>query len=485
VRPRQLFHPLPFRAPISLRNLLILLNLGAIIPLLVIIGLVVYSLQHRFLLADARDRLVGFVSADVSAMTDRDLTRLAVALGENLRVIGADVFVKDQNGKPVPPALGTGPWLDENQHRLAAETKESSIQTIAGEKTGTRRLVYLAALVDEQGAVLGTVEASLPLEPVDAELAALRRWLIIILGGAAGISVLLAVGISWMATRPLETLVGTAQRVGRGDLSHRAGLPMIGEVRTLAQTFNTMLDRIQLALEQQARSAEEMRHFAADASHELRSPLAVIRSGSEMLEKALGRGDTAETGSILSMLRHEIDAMTGLVDNLLFLARLDQSGGDETRGVNFSAVEPFPLLEEVYERAQLLANERILKLEWPSHAVAEVNADRELLRRALNNLVENAIKYTPAGKNIRMRIESGPQNCRFMIQDEGPGLSPEQLPRIFERFYRTDNTRSRRQPGTGLGLAIVNAIAQTHLGKVEVVSVEGSGSTFILEIPNF
>jgi signal transduction histidine kinase len=490
VNRRKSFHPFPFRAPIALRNLLILLYLGALIPLLVVIGLVVYSLQQRFLLADARDRLVDFVSADVAALDGSDLTRLAVTLGDDLRVLGADVFVKDGSGKPVPPALGTGPWLTDDQHRLARDSKESSLLTIPGSDGSlrTRRLVYLAVVLDAQQSVLGTVEASLPLAPVDAELAALRQWLTIILSTAAALSVLLALGISWMATRPLQALVETAGRVGRGDLSHRAELPMIREVRLLAETFNAMLDRIQAALAQQARTADEMRRFAADASHELRSPLAVLRSGSDILEKALDHGDRGEAGTILGTLRQEIDVMSRLVDNLLFLARLDQAGAGSAGGPAFAAVEPFPLLEEVFERAQLIAADRLLKLEWPAQTPGEIRADREMLRRALNNLVENGIKYTPAGKSVTLSLAAGERCCRFIVRDEGPGIPADQLPRIFERFFRADSARSRaaaagRPAGTGLGLAIVNAIAQAHGGSVSAQSSEGRGSVFVLEIP--
>lgn len=501
------FHPFPFRRPVSLRDLLILLYLGALIPLLVLIGLVVYSLQQRFLMNDLRDRLVGFVAADVGTMEGNDLTRLAVTLGEDLRVLGADVFVQDAQGKPVPPALGTGPWMSDADHRSARDNRESRLLTIPGPTAGSQRLVYLVTILDDRSTVLGSIEASLPLEPVQAELAALRRWLTIILGLAAAVSVLLALGIAWMATRPLSALVQTAARVGQGDLGHRAVLPMISEVRSLAETFNAMLDRIQASLARQERTAEEMRRFAADASHELRSPLAVLSSGSALLEKALERGDRGETGTILGMLRQEIDAMSGLVDNLLFLARLDQAAAGDDNGPVFTSVVPLPLLEEVYERGLLLANGRCLKLDWPAQPIRAVRADREMLRRALNNLVENALKYTPPGKSVYLELEPAHAACRFVVRDEGPGIPEELLPRIFERFYRIDAARTRsgslsgglsdrlqpgkdaaqtsaqNQPGTGLGLSIVSAIVQALGGSISVQSRIGSGSTFIVEIP--
>jgi hypothetical protein len=164
------------KSRLSFRGLIVLLYLGTLIPLLTLIGLVVYRTQQNFLITETRDRLTGFVQAGVSSLTPgADLTNLSVALGEHLRVLGAALFVKDATGRPVPPALGTGPWLDDAAHRSVREQRTGSLQTIpAG---SSRRLVYLVPILDVQGNVLGTVEASLPLDTIESELAALRRWL--------------------------------------------------------------------------------------------------------------------------------------------------------------------------------------------------------------------------------------------------------------------------------------------------------------------
>lgn len=470
------------KAGLSFRGLIVLLYLGSLIPLLALIGLVVYRLQQNSLINDAQERLTEFVRADVASNAPgADLTDLTVLLGEHLRVLGADLFVKDAGGRPVPPALGTGPWLDDAAHRTALETQTGSLQTISA--GSSRRLVYLVPILDTQGNVLGTVEASLSLDTIESELAALRRWLTWIIGAAAMLGVLFSFIIAGVSIRQLDGLLRTSREVAQGNLTSRAPLPQVSEVRDLTSTFNNMLDRIQAAINRQAQLTDEMRRFATDASHELRSPLAVLRNGFEMLEKARSRGDEAQAHDILNLMNGEVDSMTSLVDNLLFLARLDQAGSRIENLPGKAPLDPFPLLEEVYERALVLATGQILRLEWPDRPIPPLLADREMIRRALNNLVENALHYTPAGREIHLRVEAGEQTCRWIVQDQGCGMHPEQLARVFERFYRGDQSRDRQLPGAGLGLPIVAAIAQVHGGSIHAASRPGEGATFTLELP--
>jgi two-component system, OmpR family, sensor kinase len=470
------------KARLSFRSLIVLLYLGSLIPLLTLIGLVVYRSQQTFLITDLHERLTEVVRADVTSLPpSTDLTNLSVLLGEHLRVLGADLFVKDADGSPVPPALGTGPWLDDAAHRAVREKRAGSLQTIPAGSSG--RLVYLAPILDAQGNVLGTVEASLPLDTIESDLAALRRWLTWITGAAAMLGVLFSLIIAWVSIRQFDGLLRASREVAQGNLSSRAPLPQVSEARDLTNTFNDMLDRIQTAINRQARLADEMRRFATDASHELRSPLAVLRNGLEMLERARRLGDEAQEQAILKLMNSEVDSMTSLVDNLLFLARLDRADARIESLPNEAPLAPLPLLEEVYERAQMLATGQILCLDWPDHPIAPVRADHEMIRRALNNLVENALRYTPTGREIHLRVEADEHTCRWIVHDQGCGMQPEQLARVFERFYRGDHSRDRHGPGAGLGLPIVAAIAQAHGGTVHAESRPGEGATFTLELP--
>lgn len=467
----------------SYRTFFISLYLGSLIPLLVVIGLLVYGIQQRFMVNSTRSRLSEFVQAAVEpvTVTENTLNRLAVSLGDQLRVLGADVFVKDAQGEPVPPALGTGPWLDDSQHQQALASGQGTYSQI---QTGeTDRLVYLAPILDDLGQPLGTVEASLNLQFIETELAALRRWLVIVVSGAAVLSVLLSLAVAEVARRPLGGLIRTAGQVARGDMDSRAPLPGVQEPRQLAVTFNTMLDRIQASMHAQAQTTEEMRRFAADASHELRSPLAVFQNGVDMLEKALARQDIDQVEQVLGLLRSETTSMARLVDDLLLLARMEAAPAKTGRELTLTAIEPVPLLEEVYERAVLIGKGQQLELVWPASQVDAVYGDRELLRRALNNLVENALRHTPPGRHIYLKINPLPAACQFIVEDEGSGIPAEDIPYIFERFYRGDTARTRQQPSTGLGLAIVRAIVLAHNGQIQVESEPGRGSRFTLTVP--
>ncbi len=479
---------------LSFQSLIILVFLGSMIPLMVMVGLVVFRLQQSYLINDAQSRLIGFVQAGVEQYTGQnDLTTLAVNLGEHLRVLGADLFIQDADGNPVPPSLGTGPWLSDGQHQAARQSLTSTVQMI-GEGSAAR-IVYLATVVDKTGLLLGSVEASLPLAAIQDQLDALRRWLILIITLASAVSVLLIVSLSRLMTRPLKSLVDSVEQVRTGHLEQRAPVPDVEELRQLAVTHNLMLDRISADFEKLTQLAENMRQFAADASHELRSPLSVFRSSVDLLSRftatdSRGAADSAvdrcavvsneQFAEILAILRKEVDTMTLLVENLLLLASLDQPEETLASVLHREELHPFPLLEEVYERSLLLVQGQQIELVWPNGEINPIWADREMVRRSLNNLVENAIRYTPPGKKISLSVENSDEYCRFIVEDQGPGIPSDQLPRIFDRFFRSDASRSRQTSGTGLGLSIVAAIVWAHSGEVQVESHPGQGTRFCL-----
>ncbi|MEN6410286.1 MAG: HAMP domain-containing sensor histidine kinase [Anaerolineaceae bacterium] len=463
----------------SFRGFIILLFIGGMIPLLVMVGLVVYRLQQSYLVNESQNRLIDFVQSGVKQYSgDADLTVLAVNLGERLRVLGADMFIQNAAGNPVPPSLGTGPWMDNAAHQSVRNSKTSMMQII--HSGSDARMVYLAAISDPTGKLLGSVEASLPMSEIIDQLAALRRWLILITAIASGLAVLLAIHLSGIITRPLKSLIQSAEKVRQGNLDTRAEIPGVQELGQLAITYNQMLDRISEDMKQQVMQADNMRRFAADASHELRSPLSVFRNSVELLEKASNQNDHTRCAEIQTILHKEADSMTVLVENLLLLARLDQPGEGAANQLHPEIIHPFPLLEEVYERSKILTQGQQLELLWTTADNPPIWADREMLRRALNNLVENAIAHTPVGKKITLSLEVRNDRCCFVISDQGSGIAPDEFPKIFERFYRSDESRNRQVPGTGLGLAIVAAIVRAHKGEIQVESELGKGTCFRL-----
>lgn len=259
--------------------------------------------------------------------------------------------------------------------------------------------------------------------------------------------------------------------IGNADLSRRVseGLPD-DEVGKLARTFDGLLARIEGAMARE-------RQFTADASHELRSPLAALKGE---ISVALNRPrSAAEYRDTLSELETSVDDMTHVVEDLLTLAR--------TNNDTQPAAQPIEVVEMVMgvcDRMMVLAHEKSLELRVKLSADQPVvTGDRSQLTRVVTNLVDNAIRYTPTGGVVEVRVSRNATHALVEVQDTGIGIAPEHVPHIFERFYRTDSARSRENGGTGLGLAIAQAIMQRHSGDIVVASEAGVGTLFTVRLP--
>jgi len=338
---------------------------------------------------------------------------------------------------------------------------------------------------------------------------AVQRLITINLFG--GISVLLfaaTIGAELIrrSMRPLSQIEKTASAIAAGDLSQRVPDPEpdnprpVTEVGSLARSLNTMLAQIETAFtaqaaseaaaresEQTARHSEErMRRFVADASHELRTPLTTIRGFAELYRQ--GAVSTPEqTAEVVQRIENEAARMGLLVEDLLLLARLDRE-----RPLKLGPVELRVLAAEAVEAARVVAPDRQVSLVTaPDSGHLVVRGDDARLRQVIGNLLSNALTHTPAGTPVIVRLASdpadGPTGTAIVeIHDRGPGLTPEQQERVFERFYRADPARTRRADGTvstGLGLAIVAALVAAHEGVVEVDSQPGVGATFRVRLP--
>lgn len=314
-----------------------------------------------------------------------------------------------------------------------------------------------------------------------------------------GISVLLfaaTIGAELIrrSMRPLSQIEKTASAIAAGDLSQRVPDPEAEnpepktEVGSLARSLNTMLTQVeaaftaQAASEAAARSSEErMRRFIADASHELRTPLTTIRGFAELYRQ--GAVTTPEkTAEVVQRIESEASRMGLLVEDLLLLARLDRE-----RPLKLELVELRVLASEAVEAARVVAPDRDISLVvTPDAGSLVVSGDDARLRQVIANLVGNALTHTPPGTPVIVRLTSRDGQAVVEVHDRGPGLSPEQQDRVFERFYRADPARTRRADGTvgtGLGLAIVAALVAAHSGTVEVESQRGVGATFRVVLP--
>jgi two-component system OmpR family sensor kinase len=347
-----------------------------------------------------------------------------------------------------------------------------------------------------------TVALATRLDDVDATVRQLRS--INLLVGLFVLGGLAVAGYAMVrsALRRLEEMEQTAGAIAGGDLTRRVvDADPSTEVGRLGQALNVMLDQIETAFrERQAsegralESEARMRQFVADASHELRTPLTSIRGFAELYRHGAAHDLTA-TADLLGRIEGEATRMGVLVDDLLLLARLDQQ-----RPLASAPVDLVALARDAAEAARIRARDREITLVADDKVV--VTGDEARLRQVVGNLVDNALTHTPAGTPVEVRVnreeavrgraggrgrDGGREDRRpsavLAVRDEGPGLTPEQAERVFERFYRTDAARSRPGGGAGLGLSIVAAIAAAHGGRAEVDSTPGEGTTVRVVLP--
>ena len=276
--------------------------------------------------------------------------------------------------------------------------------------------------------------------------------------------------LSRRTLKPIDSLTNTARRISSSDLSRRVEVgPADDELSRLAETFNEMIERLQTSFEKQNR-------FVSDASHELRTPIAVIKGYADLIDQ-WAKDDPQILEESVAAIRKEANGMTALVEQLLFLARGD-SENLKPKKENFPA---FGLLHEIVEESRLVAPNRCFE-ETVSENL-QVYADRKLLKQALRALINNAVKYTPGKGTIQLAASDDSDGVKMYVTDTGIGIPENELPKIFDRFYRVDEDRSREKGGSGLGLSIVKGIVDAHGGNITVESEKGKGTSVSIYLP--
>ena len=305
----------------------------------------------------------------------------------------------------------------------------------------------------------GAVITAIDLSPTDRALHRIGFWAVLIGGIGVAIAAALAAFVAAAALRPIRRLTAAAENVAAtGDLTERVDVTTEDELGRLAAQFNAML----AALES---SVGAQRRLVADASHELRTPLTAVRTNIDLLRE--GKLPEEEAGHALAEASVELDALTRLVSDLVELAR------GEERKLRLEDVQLDDLVASTVERAQARAPQVTFVT---ALSPTQVRADPVLLERAVSNLLDNAVKYSPDGAPIEVSVRGG----EVVVADHGPGIADEDLPRVFDRFYRAATARSK--PGAGLGLAIVREAAEAHGGRATAES-SPSGARFRLVLP--
>jgi len=313
-------------------------------------------------------------------------------------------------------------------------------------------------------------QIAVPTARVDHEIVVLKRILV----SAAAALLLIAAGGGWVlacrALAPVDVITRRARQITELDLSQRFNLLQDDELGRLATAFDDMISRLDAAFERQ-------KHFTADASHELRTPLTVMQADAELtLARPRSNAEYRET---IERMAEETAHLTTVVSSLLTLTRIDV----DLAGIARAPVALDQLLADLIAGINILAEERAITVAADHLTPVTIQGDAKRLRQLFSNVLDNAVTYTlPAGR-VMVELEKISEGARVRVSDTGIGIASEHLPRIFERFYRTDASRAHNTGGTGLGLAIAHAVIQAHHGAITVQSALGAGTTFTISLP--
>jgi signal transduction histidine kinase len=453
-----------------IRHRLVAAVVATLAAVMVITGVVVVSLLEKRLVAAIDEQLAQLTEflPPVPGLLEGDHVTMPPefdAPPHAILDVGADGQIR--SAIPSGPATRRDPLPD-----LAGLPANSPPVTLppTGEEGPSYRAIGVA-LPDG-----GMLVAAVPLTGVESTLAETRR---ILLAAGAG-ALVVAATIVWLSIRrglrPIDDMIHAAGRIAAGDLTARTTAPQPAtEVGHLSDALNTMLDRIQQAMATKAESEARMRRFVADASHELRTPLTSIRGYAELHRQ--GATSPEEVARGMARIEREADHMASLVEDLLLLARLDQG-----RPLADDPVDLTRIIEESIADARAADPQRSVVAHLPDHA-AVVRGDRLRLRQVLDNLLANIRDHTDPGTVATIGLACSDGTATLTVTDDGPGMSPEEAARAFERFWQAEPTPGHPRHGAGLGLAIVADLIAAHGGTITLDTSPGAGTSFTITLP--
>jgi two-component system OmpR family sensor kinase len=396
-------------------------------------------------------------------------TFVAIASGESAGVI----VWNNESGVPAAQVAGSYggvqklPRLDAQHVYQAIAGQETSPQVIDN-SAASSLVVAFPGVTHAHGLGDVAIEVAVPMKPTTDVL---NRMLVLFVLGSIGALLVTAVGGALLMRRslkPLQKLTGTAGRLAGGDLTARAELKSNDEVGTLGTAFDDMASRIESLFAAQQEQEQQVRRFIADASHELRTPITALKGYIDIMHRGAGR-DPASFEAILDSMGREAERMRKLILDLLMLARLDARTP--------TAPDSFELRNVVNQVLDdgVPGMPSSLTRDFPPDDVM-VLAGRDSVETVLRNLLINACKYAP-GAAQTWSILPRNDSVDVVVADQGQGISAEDLPHVFERFYRGEKTRTREEGGSGLGLAIAKGLVESQGGKITITSTEGNGTT--------
>ena len=355
------------------------------------------------------------------------------------------------------------------------------------EKVGTVKNTEVETLISrgiegepgQEKEVIGAITVSSPLAGVEATIAQVSRLAIYSGIFATALAGVLAFSLAKTISNPIRVIIKSARELIKGNFHSRTDVKVGGELGELASTFNQAVNEIEKTVEEQKRLQNLQKNLIASASHEFRAPLTSIQGFVEAIKDGFVDNEE-EKQKYLQVTLDNTLYLKRLVDDLLDLSSLE-SGNLQFR---WEKIQPQALLQKAIDNIQQKALQTNIYLECKiDQELPWIYGDEDRLFQVLINLLENAIFYTPAEGTITISAVEGNNEIIFSVSDTGPGLPPQDLPYIWDRFYKVDKARNRAHKGKGLGLSIVKEIVRLHNGKVDVTSTEGKGTTFYVYLP--
>ena len=404
--------------------------------------------------------------------------RMAAAAGGRLTVIRSD-------GKVLVDSEANPAQMENHRTRQeVAQALATGVGSFSRESATVHvKFLYVAVRVLDGSQV---IRIAVPLSEIERQVALVRRKLLASTAVAFLPAVLIAAILARFISGRLARIMAHAGQLARGNFRARLAQTDSSEFGQLARTLNETAENLQQTVSQLQHEHAELeklervrKDFVINVSHELRTPLASIQGYTEtLIDGALN--DPEHNMRFLGIIRHNAERLARLTEDLLTLSRIEQ----KRKKFEFEAHLAASLIHDAVEMVRPIAGKNQIRIvEEPAPPDAVVWCDSEAISQVLSNLMDNAIKYTPAGGEIALGARPAQDAIEFYVRDTGIGIPEEDLPRLFERFYRVDKARSRELGGTGLGLAIVKHLVAAHSGSIRVESAPGQGSTFYFTLP--
>lgn len=485
------------RIPIRWR--LTLVSLGLLTLLLGSLGVIILLTAEQALLSNEAAALRGQARLAVNSIHGHpfDLARFPgpppASLPPNLKVPaqvlvqklanpGANAAILSPTGAviipgsylplaPLPVTLSSA----NIQQMLTGDMHNTNNFLLSHDAQRKRQLVVLMPLTDQYHTV-ALLQISTPTQNIDEFITTLRLILLFGVIGALGLAIALTFPLVSAALNPLVDMERTSRRIAAGALSMRLEEPLTNdEIGHLAVSFNRMVTQLENAFKRQ-------KQFVSDVSHELRTPLTALSGSMEMLLIGADRGDIEASRHLIRGMYTEVQRMHRLVEDLLSLTKLDEG----KIVLREDTVDIHALIDKVYDQAQQLAHGQKMSSKVAAH-LPFVRVDADRMQQVLLNIMDNALKFTPADGCVTLSARSEEQSSVIIeVQDTGKGIPPEALPYVFDRFYRSDSSRSRSPQsvsGNGLGLAIAKELIEAQGGTITIASTLSKGTTVTIQIP--